>query len=99
MKTPNRKTVTQLEALPNIGKAIGKDLRLIGIKQPQDLIGKNAFDLYTLLCEKKGRRIDHCVIDVFMSVIHYMEGGESLPWWSFTKKRKLILNRKDKEEN
>ena len=44
-----------------------------------------------LLCNKKAQRIDHCVIDVFMSVIHYMEGGESQPWWAFTEKRKLLL--------
>ncbi len=98
MKTPDRKTVCQLEALPNIGKAIGKDLRMIGIEHPQELVGQNAFQLYNLLCNKKGQRIDHCVIDVFMSVIDYMEGGESQSWWAFTEKRKLILNAKEKEK-
>lgn len=96
MKAPDRKIVSQLEELPNIGKSIGKDLRLIGVDHPQELIGKNAFQLYNLLCNKKGRRIDHCVIDVFMSVIHYMEGGESQPWWAFTEKRKQIMNEKEK---
>jgi hypothetical protein len=95
MKKPDRNIAFQLEELPNIGKAIGKDLRLIGIYHPRELIGKNAFQLYHLLCDKKGQRIDHCVIDVFMSVIHYMEGGESQPWWAFTEKRKLILNEKE----
>jgi len=93
MNKPDRNTVSQLEELPNIGKSIAKDLRLIGIEHPQDLIGKNAFQLYHRLCDNKGRRIDHCVIDVFMSVIDYMEGGESQPWWAFTEKRKLELNR------
>jgi len=60
------------------------------------LIGKNAFQLYHLLCDKKGHRIDHCVIDVFMSVIQYMEGGEAQPWWAFTGERKLILNEREK---
>ena len=94
MKAPDRKSVSQLEELPNIGKAIGRDLRLIGVNYPQELIGKSAFQLYNLLCNRKGLRIDHCVIDVFMSVIHYMEGGESQPWWAFTEKRKQILNGK-----
>ncbi len=94
MKAPDRKKVSQLEDLPNIGKAIGKDLRLIGIDNPQELIGENAFQLYNLLCNKKDQRIDHCVIDVFMSVIHYMEGGRSQPWWAFTEKRKQILKEK-----
>jgi len=96
MKAPDRKTVSELEDLPNIGKATSKDLCLIGIDHPQKLIGKNALQLYGLLCKEKSQRIDHCVIDVFMSVIHYMEGGESQPWWAFTKKRKLILNEIEK---
>lgn len=96
MKKPDRKTVSQLEELPNIGKKIGKDLRLIGINHPQELIGKDEFQLYHLLCDKKAQCVDHCVIDVFMSVIHYMEGGESQPWWAFTEKRKQILNKREK---
>ncbi|MES9904027.1 MAG: helix-hairpin-helix domain-containing protein [Sedimenticola sp.] len=96
MKTPDRKKVSQLEELPNIGKAIGRDLRLIGVDHPRELIGKSAFHLYSLLCSKKGKRIDHCVIDVFMSAIHFMEGGEPQLWWAFTEKRKQILNEKEK---
>ncbi|MGK0256100.1 MAG: hypothetical protein ACI81I_000709 [Arcobacteraceae bacterium] len=91
MKNPNRDTVSKLEALPNIGKAIASDLRLIGIQKPKDLIGQNPFDLHNKLCIKKEKEIDPCVIDTFMAVISFMEGGESLPWWAFTQKRKLIL--------
>ncbi len=93
MKNPNRKMVLNLEALPNLGKAISSDLRLIGIFKPQNLIGKNPFDLYAKLCIKKGEHVDHCVIDVFMSVVDFMEGGESKPWWKFTQKRKEILKK------
>ena len=46
MKTPNRKTVSILTDLPNIGEAIARDLRLIGIQHPIDLIGKDAYQLY-----------------------------------------------------
>ncbi len=93
MKNPDRETVSRLEELPNIGKAIGKDLRLIGIDHPRKLIGKSPFKLYEALCENTGKRHDPCVIDVFMSAVHFMEGGKPLPWWSFTKKRKNILNK------
>jgi hypothetical protein len=88
MKNPNRATVAKLEELPNIGRAMADDLRLIGIDHPQKLIGKNPFDLHRELCRKSGTRQDPCVIDVFMSVIYFMEGGESRPWWSFTEERK-----------
>ena len=91
MKNPNRETVSRLELLPNIGKAIGSDLRLVGITEPKDLVGKDPFELYDDLCTKKGKKIDCCVLDVFMSVIDFMEGAEPQPWWNFTQKRKQIL--------
>jgi len=88
MKNPNRKTITRLDELPNIGKAMASDLQLISIDHPRELIGKDPFELYEELCTKTGKRHDPCVIDVFMSVIHFMEGGAPLPWWSFTDERK-----------
>ena len=92
MKNPDRETVSQLEELPNIGKAIAKDLQLIGIDHPKKLIGKDPFELFEALCARTGKRSDPCVIDVFMSVVHFMEGGEPLPWWSFTDQRKERSN-------
>jgi len=94
MKNPDRKSVSRLEDLPNIGKAIAKDLQLIGIDHPKKLIGKKAFDLYEKLCERSGKRHDPCVIDVFMSVVYFMEGGDPLPWWSFTDERKSLQRSK-----
>ena len=88
MRNPGRATVSRLDELPNIGKAMAKDLQLISITHPKDLIGKEAFVLYDTLCATSGSQHDPCVIDVFMSVIHFMEGGAPLPWWSFTEKRK-----------
>ena len=91
MKNPDRATVTRLEELPNIGKAIAADLHTIGIEQPQQLIGRDAFALYDLLCAQTGTRHDPCVLDVFMAVIHFMKGEEPLPWWAFTAERKKKL--------
>ena len=67
------------------------DLKRVGIKHPQDLPGKDAFALYETLCEKTGVKHDPCVIDVFMSAIDFMQGGEPRPWWAFTEKRKRAL--------
>jgi Pathogenicity locus len=91
MKNPDRKTVTQLEELPNVGKAMADDLRLIGIDDPNKLVGKNPFELYDTLCRISGTKHDPCVIDVFMSIVHFMESGEPRPWWSFTDERKRTL--------
>ncbi len=88
MKTPNRQTVSELEELPNIGKAMADNLRLVGIKHPQELIGEDPYKLYNELCRLTGKKHDPCVIDVFLSVVDYMEGGDTKPWWEFTKGRK-----------
>ena len=93
MKNPDRETVTRLDELPNIGKAMSRDLQLIGIDYPQMLIGKKPFELYQLLCTKSGKRQDPCVLDIFISVIHFMEGGDPLPWWFFSKKRKKLVEK------
>ena len=88
MKTPNRQTVSRLEELPNIGEAMAGDLRLVGINHPQELIGKDPYKLYNELCRLTGKKHDPCVIDVFLSVVSYMEGGDAKPWWEFTEGRK-----------
>ena len=92
MKNPNRETVSRLEDLPNVGKASADDLHLIGIEHPKDLIGQEPAEMYERLCVISGKRHDPCVIDVFMSIVHFMESGESLPWWSFTESRKKKIN-------
>jgi hypothetical protein len=91
MKNPDRATVSRLIDLPNVGEAIACKLRLVGIDKPSQLIGKNPFELYEKLCTESGQRYDPCVIDVFMSVVHFMGGGEPRPWWSFTPERKSTL--------
>ena len=74
--------------LPNIGSASAADLRRLGIHHPQDRIGKNADTLYHTLCALDGIHHDPCVPDVLQSVVDYMHGGEALPWWTYSVKRK-----------
>lgn len=88
MKNPERETVNCLEELPNIGDAMARDLRLIGIDHPKKLIGADPFAMYDALCSATGRIQDPCVIDVFMAAVHFMNGGDPLPWWAFTDARK-----------
>lgn len=86
-----REQVRKLEDLPNIGKAMADDLRLIGIHAPEQLCDQDAYEMYVMLCDKTGRRQDPCVIDVFLSIVHFMRGGEAQPWWAFTAERKKAL--------
>jgi hypothetical protein len=97
MKNPNRATVIELTDLPNIGKAIAGDLRLVNIQHPKDLIGKDAYQLHDELCRVTGENHDPCVIDVFIAVIDFMEGGDPVPWWKFTTERKKHISRKNEE--
>ncbi len=91
MKNPDREKVSHLHELPNIGKAIAASLCLIGIDHPQQLIGMDPFHMHEELCRITDKQHDPCVIDVFMSAVHFMEGGDPLPWWSFTQERKNKL--------
>ncbi len=78
----------RLEQLPNIGPSIAADLRSLGVMLPQDLRGRDAFQLYQALCRLTGKRQDPCVLDTFMAATAFMDGGEARPWWSFTAERK-----------
>ena len=71
--------LTNLTALPNIGKAIAADLMAIGIDSSDDL--------KTVM----GHRHDPCVYYTLLSVKHFIDTGESLPWWNFTVKGKADL--------
>lgn len=87
----DRARVKQLTDLPNVGKAAADDLRLLGYHSPEQLADECPFEMYEQLCQKTGRRHDPCVIDVFMSVTHFMKGEPPRPWWEFTETRKKVL--------
>jgi len=85
-----RETTEVLTDLPNVGPAIEKDLRRIGIERPRQLVGKDALELYLRLCEATGRREDPCLLDTLMSVVDFMNGGEPKVWWAYTAERKRL---------
>jgi hypothetical protein len=77
-----------LEQLPNIGPSIAADLRRIGVLLPQDLAGRDAFELYQALCRHSGKRQDPCVLDTFLAAVDFMRGAPPRPWWAYTADRK-----------
>lgn len=78
----------RLEQLPNIGPALAADLRRLGIRHPGELAARDPFALYRGLCQATGRRQDPCVLDTFMAVVDFMQGGPARPWWTYTAQRK-----------
>ena len=94
IKSPKARSAdecTALEQLPNIGPALARDLRLIGITHPRQLKGKDAFVLYQKLCAVTGHRHDPCVLDTFMAATDFMAGAAPAPWWSYTAQRKALF--------
>ncbi|HEU4460609.1 MAG TPA: helix-hairpin-helix domain-containing protein [Methylibium sp.] len=77
-----------LEQIPNIGSAMADDLRRIGIERPQQLLGRDALDLYRRVCEHRGARQDPCVLDTLMAATDFMRGAAPAPWWQYTVARK-----------
>lgn len=84
-----------LEQIPNIGASLAADLRLIGIRHPRDLAGRDAFVLYQALCAKTGQRQDPCVLDTFMAATDFMRGAAPAPWWTYTAQRKALYGQID----
>jgi hypothetical protein len=83
-----RDKVDVLTDLPNIGPSLAEELRAIGILSPDDLRGRDPWELYRALCAETGSRQDPCVLDVFMAITDFMNGGEPRVWWAYTAERK-----------
>src|SRR5689334_16679159 len=85
-----------LEDIPNVGKAIAADLRVLGIEQPAQLRGRDAYEMYDELCRVTGIRHDPCLLDTFIAAVRFMDGGPNLPWWAYTKERKQVLRNRER---
>ena len=86
-----RDHVVLLTDLPNVGKSLAGDLRLIGIDSPTELRGRDPYEMYETLCTMTAQRHDPCVIDVFISVTRFINGEPPAVWWQFTEERKRML--------
>ena len=85
-----RDRLAKLTDLPNIGPAMAGDFELLGIKKPEQLKGRDPLRLYNELCQKTKARQDPCVLDTFISVVRFMDGGKPKPWWFYTEERKKV---------
>lgn len=90
-----RERVKTLTDLPNIGRAMAEDLHLLGIKKPEQLKGRDPYVLYQELGLATGQLQDPCVLDTFISITRFMDGGAARPWWAYTAERKATLAQLD----
>jgi len=77
-----------LQTMPNVGPATAHDLLRLGIRRPEDLVGRDPDALYGELAALDGAPPDPCVRDVLAAVVSYAETGLPTPWWHFTPQRK-----------
>ena len=75
--------------LPNVGPATALDLVKLGISQPQQLARRDPERMYEALCKLDGVRHDPCLLDVFASVVAFVNGAPARPWWTYTPERKV----------
>jgi hypothetical protein len=95
-RNTNRK-LTNLEDIPNVGPSIANDLRRLGVKEPNALVGGDPFAMYDELCRITGQKHDPCLLDVFISAVRYMEGAPVKPWWKYTAQRKREMAARNAE--
>lgn len=87
--------VATLEALPNVGHSVAAFLRQLGITQPDDLLGRDPYEMYDDLCGITGQRHDPCLLDTFIAAVRFMASEPKKLWWKYTAERKRELaNRK-----
>ena len=86
--TTDRNSIQKFQQIVNVGPACEKDFKVLGIKTPQQLIGKDPLKLYRKLCKVTGEQHDPCVLDVMMATVDYMNGNPPKKWWDYTELRK-----------
>ena len=64
--------------------------------EPEEIAGQDPYDMYERLCTATNARQDPCVLDTFIAVVRFMEGGPALPWWHYTEERKARRTRNDR---
>ena len=79
-----------LIGLKNVGKAVLKDLSLLGITSIEELAHKDPTLLFQELERRTQKKQDPCVWDVFAAIINEAATGKPSNWWAWTKQRKLL---------
>ncbi len=88
MKATTSNQVRKFQDIPNVGTAMERDFRALGLTQPADLKNKNPLQLYKKICTLRGKRQDPCVLDTYLAVVDFMNGAPARPWFYYTKNRK-----------
>lgn len=92
LKTMKAKTIGEAKRftdIPNVGPRIAEDFVTLGFKKPACLTGQDPLVMYEKLKRLTKSHQDPCVLDVFMAVTDFANGGTARKWFRFTKERKI----------
>lgn len=87
------KTIRALTIIPGVGKSIATDLYNIGIRNVDDLKGKDPGELYENSNLFAGCVQDRCLLYVFRCAVYFAEtssgkqDNEKLKWWNWKDKK------------
>lgn len=85
--------IKKLTVIPGVGKSIANDLLNIGIKNVDDLIGKDPEKLFDASNKHAGVVQDRCLLYVFRGAVYFAEtpephrDPEKLKWWNWKDKK------------
>jgi hypothetical protein len=80
--------MSTLTSIPNVGPAVARKLERLGVREPDDLRGQDADELFERLCALDGRRHDPCLLDTFHAAVDVADGKPARPWWEYSRERK-----------
>ena len=80
--------MSTLTSIPNVGPAVARKLERLGVREPDDLRGQDADELFERLCALDGQRHDPCLLDTFVAAVDYANGAPPRPWWEYSRERK-----------
>lgn len=88
-----KQTIKSLTVIPGVGNSIATDLYNIGIRQINDLKGKDPEVLYESSNNFAGCVQDRCLLYVFRCAVYFAEtpkdkqDSEKLKWWNWKDKK------------
>ena len=87
LRIPKRSALKNLKQIPGIGEKLADELWKLGIHSVSELKNRDPEALYRLICTRKGRHIDRCVLYVFRCAVYYASNEkhdrELLKWWNW----------------
>ena len=82
-------SIKNLKSIPGVGESIAEDLYKIGIREVDDLKGKDPQQLYGHSNQQAGMVQDRCLLYTFRCAVYYAEtpteeqDQEKLKWWNW----------------